>query len=45
VGKTKVVTDDIVVTGFGGLHLTDRLLADRHTVVGIDSFRPERSLG
>ena len=31
----------IVVTGcagFIGSHLTDRLLADGHTVVGIDSF-------
>jgi len=35
------VTGHIVVTGaagFIGSHLTDRLLADGHTVVGIDSF-------
>ena len=40
-GKTEVVTGHMVVTGcagFIGSHLTDRLLADGHTVVGIDSF-------
>ena len=40
-GKTEVVTGHIVVTGcagFIGSHLTDRLLADGHMVVGIDSF-------
>src|SRR5665647_2025901 len=33
--------DYIVITGcagFIGSHLTDRLLADGHTVVGVDSF-------
>ena len=37
-GKTEVVTGHIVVIGFIGSHLTDRLLADGHTVVAIDSF-------
>jgi len=39
------VTGHIVVTGcagFIGLHLADRLLADGHTVAGIDSFVQSR---
>ena len=35
------MTGQIVVTGcagFIGLHLADRLLADGHTVAGVDSF-------
>ena len=42
-GKTEVVTGHIVVIGFIGSHLTDRLLADGHAVVGIDSLMHSNS--
>lgn len=45
-GKSEIVTGHVVIgcAGFSGSHLTDRLPADGHTEVGIDSFLPKTEM-